>query len=69
MLNKGILGHIDQLGNDINWYIRKKQALRSRYEIHSPKLLDRVSWWKKQNVIVFDKKKIILICTLYSKFV
>lgn len=49
MLNKGILGHIAQLGNDINWYIRKKkQALRSRYEIHSQKLLDLVSWRKKQ---------------------
>lgn len=48
MLNKGILGHIAQLGNDINWYVRKKQALRSRYEIHSPKLLDLVSLRKKQ---------------------
>lgn len=49
MLNKGILGHIAQLGNDINWNVRKKkQALRSRYEIHSQKLLDLVSWRKKQ---------------------
>lgn len=49
MLNKGILGHIAQLGNDINWYIRKKkQALRSRYEILSPKLLDLVSLREKQ---------------------
>lgn len=48
MLNKRILGQIAQLGNDINWYVRKKQALRSRYEIYSPKQLDRVSWWEKQ---------------------